>query len=214
VLDWVVVDEPADRPLPELRASDADRERTATTLTRAAGDGRIDVDELEERLQLAYAARTHGELEGLLTDIGTDVDAEHPGDRVVAGGADGTSWVVSIMGGSDRKGRWRLAKRCTVVNVMGGSDLDLCDAELTDHVTELRVYSLMGGADIRVPDGVDVQVSKFAFMGGHGVELGDHVPPPGAPVIRIRLVSVMGGADVRRGRKLSRRERRELEQRS
>jgi hypothetical protein len=81
-------------------------------------------------------------------------------------------------------------------------------------VTELRVYSLMGGADIRVPDGVDVQVSKFAFMGGHGVELGDQVPPPGAPVIRIRLVSVMGGADVRRGRKLSRRERRELEQRS
>ena len=36
----------------------------------------------------------------------------------------------------------------------------------------VNVYSLMGGFEIRVPDGVDVQVSKFAFMGGHEVRLG------------------------------------------
>ena len=69
------------------------------------------------------------------------------------------------MGGNERTGRWRVAERCNVVNVMGGSELDLCDAELSDQVTEINVYTLMGGFEIRVPDGVDVQVSKFALHG-------------------------------------------------
>ena len=201
---WTIRQQP---PLPELRASDADRERAVITLGRAAGDGRLDVDELEERLQLAYAARTHAELDTLLADVGGAIE----GDLAAAGRRRrvrasyrppaGTSWIVSIMGGNERTGRWRIAERCNVVNFMGGSELDLCDAELSDEAIVVNVYSLMGGFEIRVPTGVDVQVSKFAFMGGHEVSLGSEVPPPGAPVIRIRLISVMGGGQVRRGRK-------------
>ncbi len=115
--------------------------------------------------------------------------------------------MISVMSGHDKHGRWRLAPRCTVLNIMGGSDIDLNDAELSRPVTELHMYSIMGGGEIRVPHGVEVHVSNFAFMGGNGVELGDEVAAPGAPVIRIRLVSIMGGSDVRRGRKLSRAER-------
>jgi hypothetical protein len=114
------------------------------------------------------------------------------------------------MGGHDKGGRWRLARRCTVLNIMGGSDIDLNDAELSEPVTQLNMYSIMGGGEIHVPHGVDVQVSNFALMGGNGVELGDEVVPRGAPKIQIRLVSIMGGSDVVRGRKLSRAERREL----
>lgn len=75
---------------------------------------------------------------------------------------------------------------------MGGSDLDLCDVELSNPVTQLNVYSVMGGGQIRVPDGVEVQVSKLGLMGGNDVRLGDEVSSPGAPLIRIRLVSLMG----------------------
>lgn len=227
MLDFGVVNEPPDRPVPDLRASDADRERAVMTLGRAAGDGRLDVDELEERLQAAYAARTRGELARLLADVGgaaVDVGPDAGGPpapasarraRVVRSAAAGTSWVVSIMGGNERTGRWRVAERCNVVNVMGGSEIDLHDAELADDVTQINVYTLMGGFEIRVPNGVDVQVSKFALMGGHEVALGDEPPPPGAPVIRLRLISVMGGGEVRRGRKrrkgIERRDDRELE---
>lgn len=219
MLDFVLVDDPPpERPVPDLRASDADRERAVMTLGRAAGEGRLDVEELEERLQAAYAARTHRELDRLLADVGGAVDAgsdtaSAPAPapvarpRVVRSAAAGTSWIVSIMGGNDRTGRWRVAERCNVVNIMGGSDIDLHDAELSDEVTQINVYTLMGGFEIRVPDGVDVQVSKFAFMGGHDVRLGNRSPPPGAPVIRLRLISIMGGGDVRRGRKRRRRER-------
>jgi hypothetical protein len=196
--------------VPDLRASDADRERAVLTLGRAAGDGRLDVDELEERLQAAYAARTHGELDTLLADVGgmiapgsapAPAPATAPRARVVRSAAGATSWIVSIMGGNERTGRWRIAERCNVVNFMGGAELDLCDAELSGEAITLNVYTLMGGFEIRVPTNVDVQVSKFAFMGGHEVALGREPPPPGAPVIRIRLISIMGGGQVRRGRK-------------
>lgn len=52
-----------------LRASDAERERTASLLARHSGEGRLDPEELEARIQSAYAARTLGELEGLTGDL-------------------------------------------------------------------------------------------------------------------------------------------------
>ena len=51
--------------LVELRASDADRERVAERLREAATDGRITMDELEERVDATYAAKTHAELKPL-----------------------------------------------------------------------------------------------------------------------------------------------------
>ena len=48
--------QPADRR--QLRVSDADREQAAEVLRQAAGDGRITFDELDQRLEAAYGART------------------------------------------------------------------------------------------------------------------------------------------------------------
>jgi hypothetical protein len=204
-------------PSPPLRASDAEREQTVEALRHAVSEGRLSVEELEERLQAAYTVPTRRELELLIADVslhsivpvGPAEVARSSSPPAVREGPGGTRWVMSIMGGDDRRGRWRIATRCTVINVMGGSDLDLCDVELSDPVTHLSVYSLMGGSQVRVPNGVDVQISKLALMGGNDVRLGDEVPPPGAPQIRIRLVSNMGGSNVRRGRRLSRSERRQ-----
>ncbi|MDQ2894847.1 MAG: DUF1707 domain-containing protein, partial [Actinomycetota bacterium] len=52
-----------------LRASDADREQLITELNGHTVAGRLSTDELEERLQAAYAARTTGELEDLRRDL-------------------------------------------------------------------------------------------------------------------------------------------------
>jgi hypothetical protein len=196
--------------LPELRASDADRERTADTLRRAAGVGRLTMDELDERLHAAYEARTRAELERLVVDVVVaDEEPDAPAHRMpIRRGEGGARWLVAIMGGCDRKGRWRLSERVTSVNIMGGSDLDLNDAELAAEHVELTVFSLMGGADIRVPDGLNVEISDFAFMGGNDVDIGDPRPDTGGPVVHLRLISIMGGSDVKRGRKKTRAEKR------
>jgi Flp pilus assembly protein TadB len=52
-----------------LRASDADRDAVAERLRQAAVEGRLEPDELEERLHIALRARTYGELEPLLSDL-------------------------------------------------------------------------------------------------------------------------------------------------
>jgi hypothetical protein len=199
--------------LPELRASDADRERAAETLRRAAGEGRLTMDELDERLNTAYASRTRAELERLVVDVVVPGEERSPAASAqrrlpVRPGDDGARWLVAIMGGCERKGRWRLRDRITSLNIMGGSDLDLNDAELASEHTELTIFSLMGGADVYVPEGLNVEVSDFAFMGGNEVDIHDSRPDPGGPVLRLRLISIMGGANIHRGRKKTRAERR------
>jgi hypothetical protein len=53
----------------ELRASDAERERVITFLREHALLGRLSDDELEERIGLAYASITVGDLERLIADL-------------------------------------------------------------------------------------------------------------------------------------------------
>jgi len=58
---------------PTLRASDSEREQTADRLRRSHADGRLDVQEFQDRLDRCYAAKTAGELSELVADL--------PGER-------------------------------------------------------------------------------------------------------------------------------------
>ena len=67
-----------ERPDPSrLRISDEDRHQVAEVLRQAAGEGRIDLDELDQRLEAAYAAKTYGELVPLTVDLPAHA-AAHP----------------------------------------------------------------------------------------------------------------------------------------
>lgn len=200
---------------PALRASDADRERTAEVLRTACGDGRLTPLELDERLDAAYGAVTLDDLGGLTADLvpagGRRVQPLAPaaqGRVAVRDGDDGTHWLVAIMGGTERRGRWRLGRHCRAVSIMGGAELDLTEVEFDAHDVHLDVISIMSGAEIRVPEHMNVRVSKLALMGGNEVRIGADEPDPGGPVLHLRLISVMGAASVKRGPKRSRRERR------
>jgi Domain of unknown function (DUF1707)/Cell wall-active antibiotics response 4TMS YvqF len=180
------------------RASDAEREATVTHLREAAAEGRLTVEELTERLDAAYAASTRAELEPLTADLPVA-----PSSVTVERGRGGTRFVLGILGGGDRRGRWRVAERVVVVNVFGGADLDLREATLAGPEITIWVISLFGGSDIIVPEGVNAELSSFALLGGDDLKLEGPEPPPGAPVVHVRTVSIFGGTDVttRRGRR-------------
>ncbi len=55
-----------------LRASDSDRDAVVDRLREAAGEGRLDPEELEQRLDRALRARTYGDLAELLADLPGD----------------------------------------------------------------------------------------------------------------------------------------------
>src|SRR3954452_6949069 len=56
-------------PPDRMRASDHEREAAVTLLRAAAAEGRLDIEELDERTAAAYAARTRGELDALTEDL-------------------------------------------------------------------------------------------------------------------------------------------------
>jgi Domain of unknown function (DUF1707)/Cell wall-active antibiotics response 4TMS YvqF len=181
------------------RASDAEREAVVARLREAAGEGRLTVDELDERIDAAYAATTRAELEPLTADLPDTAMPTATAYTPPAGApARATApLVLGVLGGGDRKGRWRVPARMTVVNVMGGADLDLREAVLDGPEVEITVWSLMGGSDVIVPEGVHVELEGFALLGGNSLRLDGPPPPAGAPVVRVRAWSLMGGTDVR-----------------
>jgi hypothetical protein len=194
------------------RASDAEREAVVTRLRDAASEGRLTVEELAERIDAAYAARTHAELEPLTADLPAAPASVAGGPRVVgpagggvAAGRSRSATILGILGGGDRQGRWRVPPRTTVVNIMGGADLDLREAVLETAEVEITVWSLMGGSDITVPEGVHVELEGFALLGGNKLQLEGPRPGPGAPVVRIKAWSLMGGTDVKTRQSRSRR---------
>jgi hypothetical protein len=180
------------------RASDAEREAVVARLRHAAGEGRLTVEELDERIDAAYAASTRAELEPLTADLppSSATAAAPVGAGPPARG--GSSVVLGILGGGDRRGRWRVPPRMTVINVMGGADLDLREAVLDGPEVTIVVWSLMGGSTILVPDDLQVELGGFALLGGNDLRLEGDPPPPSAPVVRVQAWSLMGGTDVRR----------------
>ena len=98
---------------PELRASDAERERAADLLREAMTSGRLSVDELDERMRLVFSAKTRTELERLVDDVLVPHDDHHPvaassttvvssGEHLPdSGSADGTRRIRSILGGAE-----------------------------------------------------------------------------------------------------------------
>ncbi|MEO8969319.1 MAG: DUF1707 domain-containing protein [Solirubrobacteraceae bacterium] len=52
-----------------MRASDADREKVVVRLRRAADEGRLHVEEFDERLGRVLSARTYGQLDATVSDL-------------------------------------------------------------------------------------------------------------------------------------------------
>ncbi len=183
--------------------SDTDREQAADTLRRAAGDGRITFAELDERLELAYAARTYADLDAVTADLpGPAVSPQVPAPAGAfpaarIGGTPAVSFSVAIMSGANRTGGWVVPPQYTAVAIMGGVELDLRHARFSEREVTITVIAVMGGVSIIAGDDIDLDVSGFGFMGGF-----DHRASgpgtPGAPHVRVTGFALMGGVDVRR----------------
>jgi len=187
----------------QLRAADADRDQTAEVLRRAATEGRITFDELDERISRAYAAKTFADLEAVTSDLpGPGVKPPAPATASyqppeVPAGTPAPSLSLAIMSGARRAGPWLVPPSYTAVAIMGGVELDLRDARFAAAEVTIRAFCLMGGVSITVPEDMAVDVSGIGIMGGF-----DHRASgpgaPGAPHLRVVGFALMGGVDVRR----------------
>jgi hypothetical protein len=199
-----------------LRVSDAERDATVRTLGEQAAVGRLTLDELEDRAGQALAAKTRGELAALTSDLPEEAGqaARSAPTAPAIQARRPVRWMVAIMGGSHRRGRFRAVGSINAVAIMGGDEIDLREAEIEGGELTLNLFAVMGGANIYLPDSIDLEVGGFSLMGGHEEVGSQRGARPGAPVVRVRIYNLMGGATIYRlppqARGLSLREARRL----
>ncbi len=199
-----------------LRISDADRHQVAEVLRQAAGEGRLELDELDERLEATYAARTYADLWPITHDLPVQRPPHMPpAQRPMTGPMTGpmTPAVrydssVAVMSGTSRKGVWEVGPTHSVFCVMGGVDIDLREAVFTGREVVITANTLMGGIDVIVNERTRVVVEGMGIMGAFE-QARDKVEPridADSPVVRVRGAAVMGAVTVvRKGPPRSRR---------
>ena len=176
-------------PAAGLRASDADRDAMVLALREHVAAGRLTLEEFSERTERALAATTIDELEGIDRDLPPASGEERPRRRP-------KHFTGAFLGATERTGRWRLPRRGFAFVFLGDADLDLRQAELGGAVSSLKAFVLFGNIDLYVPEGVEVDLGGLAVL-GHRREWGrDLQPLPGTPLLRVKVFSLFGTADV------------------
>jgi hypothetical protein len=202
-------------PYAPITLSDAHRERVVQLLSAAFANDRLSMEQLDERLSAVYRAQSQHELEMLLadpSDPARSLAMEGAPSRVASPAVVADRGVaMALMGGFQRKGPWIVPRHLKVVAVMGGGELDLRDAKLGPGVTEIEIFTMWGGVEILVPDGVRVDVSGMGVMGGFSASGGSTSEDPNAPVLRVSGLAIMGGVDVRRKDRGKKSEKRYIE---
>jgi hypothetical protein len=185
-----------------LRISDEDRHKVAEVLRQAAGEGRIDLEELDERLEAAYGAKTYGDLVPITADLPAQATARavtpRPGQARVPAARHESSF--SVMGDCTRKGVWEVPAKHNAFALMGSVTLDLREAQFTNRETVIEAYAVMAGIEIIVNAHTQVIVEGIGIMGAFN-EARARVSPEIAadsPIVRVKGLALMAGVDVKR----------------
>lgn len=195
----------------DMRISDADRDHTAAILREAAGEGRLDLAELDERLSLVYAAKTYGDLEPITRDL-PQIAAPTARPPAPATGPRAPQLAIAIMGGFRRRGAWTPPDDMTAVAFWGGGMLDLREARFAGQQVTIRAFAVMGSVEVVVPTDAEVHVNGVGIMGGFDQRAAG-AGSPGAPRIVVTGVAFCGGVYVKRKPTAQERKQEKLERR-
>jgi hypothetical protein len=195
-----------------LRISDAERHAVAEILRDAAAQGRLTLEELEERLEQSYAARTYGDLVPLTADLpdarpprpaGSSVSPRpqgRPAPRPTPAGPLPTrTSSVAVMSNVERRGSWRAEGDHTAFSFWGSVVIDLRQATWPDGLV-INAWAIMASVEVIVDPWTVVDVDGIGFMGDFSqsrdkvqAEIG-----PDSPRVRVRGLALMGSVNVKR----------------
>jgi hypothetical protein len=174
---------------PELRASDADRDRVAAVLGEALATGRLTSVEHADRLETAYTAKTVGELVPLTRDLPEVSSSNVPATIEQQTISSKFSKIV-------RKGRWVASRHTKLMVHFGALIIDLSDAVLPGREITIDTSARFGKVIVRVPDNAHVIDEGGSIFGKRNVTGGSQAD---GPLIRVTGKSVFSKVIVSRG---------------
>lgn len=196
--------------LARIRIGHAERDAVTEVLRDAAAEGRIDMDELEDRLERALQARTFADLDPLVADLPVPRPSQSMGSaaavpathRAVAGSSAGTGpdRPLVLEGGWSsvaRQGRWLVPQWVRINAGLGSVKLDCRQAEVAGPVIDILVEPSGGAVTIVVPAGWAANLDDLGHAWGSATSKVDGVAAPGKPLLRIHGGVGMGTLRVR-----------------
>ena len=147
-------------PARELRASHEDRDQVVELLRTAAADGRLNGDELDQRLEVALTARTYGELTALTRDL--------PAAPGLAAAAEPKELIriEATSGSARRDGRWVVPKRMEIRVASGSVRLDFTEAVITQPVLRIDAELSSGSLILITRPGIVVDTDEVSVRSG------------------------------------------------
>jgi hypothetical protein len=166
-------DEP-DMRLPAVRVSDADREAAAEQLRAAVADGRLELDELDERLTAAYAAKTRAELTAVTADL------------EIVGYTDAPPLTLRTKSGTiKRTGPWSVPSQILAECSSGTIKLDFTEASVLHREIAVHATATSGSVVLIVPHGWVVVMDDVSSTSGSIVNKVGGQPDPYRHTVRI-----------------------------
>ncbi|MEU3850873.1 DUF1707 domain-containing protein [Streptomyces sp. NPDC029554] len=135
---------------PEVRASHADRDRIVEVLRVAAGDGRLTLEELDERLEAALSARTVGELAVLTSDLPETVGGT---------GFEEVMRIEQVGSSTGRADAWVVPRRLEIRSAWGEVTLDFTDAVITHDSLDIDLDLRAGALKLVTRPGIVVDTT-------------------------------------------------------
>jgi hypothetical protein len=161
---------------PMRRLSDVERERAAEILQRACADGRLTLEEFSARVGAVWAADQEGELVKATADL-----AATP----IVGSALTVDNIVTILGETKRRGRWRLrTDKLKTRTVLGTLELDLREVLTTEPV--IRITGVCAFGEIKITN----------YFASQHLRLAPRPRVPGTPEIRVEIAVWFGTVHV------------------
>ncbi|MEH6372811.1 DUF1707 domain-containing protein [Streptomyces sp. KLMMK] len=172
------VDSSLRRHVSEQRVSHRDRDQAVEILRVAAGDGRLTIAELDERVEAAMAARTASDLAVLTADL--PLEGMPPQAREVIR-------IDQRFGEGKRTGRWLVPRRMEIRLKFSDLKLDFTEAVITHDVLHIEVDLRIGGnLTLVTAPGIVVDADDVTYSRG---EIKIHpLPGPEEDPVRLRVL--------------------------
>jgi hypothetical protein len=166
---------------PPARAGDEDREAVAERLRVAAGEGRIDLTELEERLERAYRAKTYSELDELVADL----PQRRSSTSLVAATDAETLVLETTTANIKQSGRWTVPRRIVVRCTSALVRVDFTEATCVHREVTVEATSGTGWITLIVPRGWAVRVDAASTNTANIRNKANGPVDPDAPTLNV-----------------------------
>ena len=145
-------------PAPDVRASDADRDRVIDVLRAATADGRLTADEFSERMEAALASRTFRELAPLTADLAAAPAQQKPENAQ----AEDVIRIDQRGGSVQRTGRWLVPRRLEMHPSWCDVTIDFTEAVIRYETLHIDMKMRGGSLILVVGPGIVVDADSLA----------------------------------------------------